>query len=254
MKKWFVLTIATLLAAGVVFADLGSVVRSFAIPGGNTGGMARSNGYLYSNDYSPGRIYRMTPTTGSVSASFNAAGGSNTRGLAYQWGGYLWQNKAYTSPYRIYRTNTSNGSVYNYYSLPNSTTHGSAVLATGDGGAGTTRIILSRYNATSTVYFMRTTGGITGSISCNTYLYEIAYDWRNRLIWGGMNDGYVYGFTTTGSRVARFRKPSGNVYSITYHGQYLWVGGTSGLIYQIHCPGNVGVKPTSLGKIKAIYE
>jgi hypothetical protein len=243
-----------MLAAGMVFADLGSVVRSFAIPGGNSGGMARSNGVLYSNDYSPGRIYAMVPTTGSVTNSFLAAGGSNTRGLAYQWGGYLWQNKAYTSPYRIYRTRTSNGSIWNYYSLPNSTTHGSAVLATGDGGAGVSRIILSRYNPTSTVYFMRTTGGITSSISCNTYLYEIAYDWRNRLIWGGMNDGYVYGFTTTGSRVARFRKPSGNVYSITYHGQYLFVAGTSGLIYQIHCPGNVGVKPTSMGKIKAMFE
>ena len=254
MKKWFVLTIATLLAAGVVFADLGSVVRSFAIPGGNSGGSGRSNGYLYSTDYSPGTIYRCNPTSGSVVTSYTAAGGSNTRGLAYQWGGYLWQNKAYTSPYRIYRTNEANGSVFNYYSLPNSTTHGSAVLATGDGGAGVSRIILSRYSSTSTVYFMTTTGSIANSISCNTYLYEVAYDWRNRLIWGGMNDGYVYGFRTNGSRVASFRKPSGNVYSITYHGQYLWVAGTSGMFYQIHCPGNVGVKPTSMGKIKAMFE
>jgi hypothetical protein len=254
MKKCMFIALATIIAASMAFADLGSVVRSFAIPGGNSGGSGRSNGYLYSTDYSPGTIYRMNPTSGSVVTSYTAAGGSNTRGLAYQWGGYLWQNQAYSSPYRIYRTNEVNGSVYNYYSLPTNYVHGSAVLATGDGGEGTTRIILSRYNATSTIYYMTTTGTISSSISCNTYLYEVAYDWRNRLIWGGMNDGYVYGFTTTGSRVASFRKPSGNVYSITYHGQYLWVAGTSGMFYQIHCPGNVGVKPTSMGKIKAMFE
>jgi hypothetical protein len=217
--------------------------------------LARSNGYLYSCDYSPGTIYRVHATTGSVYGSFTAAGGSRTRGLAYAWGGNLWQNKAYTSPYRIYRTNSTTGSIFASYALPNSTTHGSAPLATGDGGSGTTQIILSRYSATSTVYYMTTTGSMIRSHTANTYLYEIAYDWRNRLVWGGMNDGYVYGFTTTGSRVASFRKPSGNVYGITYHGQYLWVGGTSGYIYRQHCPIlNVGVEPTSVGKIKALFE
>jgi hypothetical protein len=254
MKKCLILTLVMLVAVSVAYGTLGSVVRSFSIPGGNSGGSGRSNGYLYSTDYSPGTIYRMNPTSGSVVTSYAAAGGSNTRGLAYQWGGYLWQNKAYTSPYVIYRTNEANGSRYNSYALPTSVTHGSAVLATGDGGEGVSRILVSSYAATSTVYYMTTTGSIARSHSCNTYLYEIAYDWRNRLIWGGMNDGYVYGFTTNGSRVTSFQKPSGNVYSITYHGQYLWVAGTSGLFYQIHCPGNVNVQPTSLGKIKAIYE
>ena len=185
MKKCLILTVATLLAAGMVFADLGSVVRSFAIPGGNCAGLGRSNGYLYSTDYSPGTIYRMAPTTGSVVNSFTAAGGSNTRDLAYQFGGYLWQNKAYTSPYRIYRTNEGTGSIYNYYSLPSSVTHGSAPLATGDGGSGTTHIILSSYAATSTIYYMTTTGSIARSHTANTLLYTLAYDWRNQLIWGG---------------------------------------------------------------------
>ncbi|UCH77413.1 MAG: hypothetical protein JSU81_06645 [Candidatus Coatesbacteria bacterium] len=238
----------------MVYAALGDVAGSFRIPGGNCGGLARSDGYLYSCDYSPGTVYRCHPTTGSVYGSYTAAGGSYTRGLAYQWGGNLWQNKAYTSPYRIYRTNEANGSVFAYYSLPSNVTHGSAPLATGDGGRGTTYIILSSYSSTSRVYYMTTTGSIARSHTANTYLYEIAYDWRNRLVWGGMNDGYVYGFTTAGSRVASFRKPSGNVYGITYHGQYLWVGGTSGYIYRQHCPANVSVAPTSVGKIKALFE
>jgi hypothetical protein len=254
-KAFFTFAVLSLAAAACVYGALGDVVGSFPIPGGAQAGLGRSNGYLYTTYYSGSTIYRVNPSSGSVTNSFTAAGGSNTRGLAYQFGGYLWQNKAYTSPYTIYRTNESNGSVYNSYTLPSSVTHGSAPLATGDGGEGTTYIIVSSYNATSTLYYMTTTGSIARSHTANTYLYEIAYDWRNQLIWGGMNDGYVYGFTTNGSRVASFQKPTGNVYGITYHGQYLWVGGTSGYIYIQHCPIlNVNVKPSSMGKIKAMFE
>jgi hypothetical protein len=253
MKKCLVVTLVTLVAAGMAFGALGQVIRSFAIPGGASAGLARSNGYLYSVYYTGSRIYRVAPTTGSIYNSFTAAGGINTRGLAYQWGGYLWQNQGYVSPYRIYRTNEANGSVYNFYSLPVSLTHGSAPLATADGGEGTVRIILSNYN-NRTIYYMTTAGSITGSHSVSQPLFDVAYDWRNHFIWGGMNSTTVYGYNTNGSLRAAFNKPTGNIYGITYHGQYLWVTGTSGLIYQIHCPGNVGIAPTSMGKIKAMYE
>jgi len=255
MVKALLVIFATVCAVGAAFAALGDVAGSFAIPGGSQAGLARSNTYLYVNNYSNSRIYRCNPTNGSVYGSFAAAGGTNTRGLAYQFGGYLWQNKAYTSPYQIYRTDSSTGSVYNTYSLPTNVTHGSAPLATGDGGEGTSYIILSSYGATSTIYYMTTTGSIARSHSANTYLYEIAYDWRNQLIWGGMNTTTVYGFTTNGSLAASFNKPTGNIYGITYHGQYLWVGGTSGYIYRQHCPIiNVGIAPSSMGKIKAMYK
>ena len=138
--------------------------------------------------------------------------------------------------------------------MPSNYYHGSAPLATGDGGAGTTHIIVSGFGNPSTIYFFTLSGSITGSFMAAPYLYDIAYDWRNRLIWGGMNSTTVYGFTTTGSLVASLAKPTGNVYGITYHGQYLWVAGTSGQIYQIHCPNNVGVQPTSMGKIKTIFK
>ena len=255
MRKALLVAVATLCAAGVAFAALGDVAGSFAIPGtGSQAGMARANAVLFVTNYSAARIYRCNYNTGSVTGSFAAVGGTNTRGLAYSWGGYLWQNKAYSSPYLIYRTNSSNGSVYNTYSLPTNVTHGSAPLATGDGGSGTTHIILSDYSARR-IYYMTTTGSIASSHSVSQPLYEIAYDWRNKLIWGGMNSTTVYGFTTTGSLAASFTKPTGNIYGITYHGQYLWVGGTSGYIYRQHCPIlNVGVRPSSMGKIKAIYK
>lgn len=254
MKKVAVITLVVLCAAAVAYGALGDVVRSFPIPGGACAGLARSNGLLYSVNYSQARIYVMNPTSGSVSNSFAAAGGTNTRGLAYQWGGNLWQNQAYSSPYRIYRTNTSNGSVLASYALPARYCHGSAPLATGDGGSGVTRIILSNYS-TRRIYYMTTTGSVASSHTVTPTLYDIAYDWRNRLIWGGMNTTTCYGVTTTGSTVASFTKPTGNIYGMSYHGQYLYVAGTSGLIYTIHCPIlNVGVTPTSAGKIKALFK
>lgn len=256
MRKSLIVAVLTLCAAGAALAALGDVVASFRIPGtGSQAGMARANAVLFVNNYSASRIYRCNYDTGSVTGSFAAAGGSNTRGLAYQFGGYLWQNKAYTSPYRIYRTNSSNGSIYNYYSLPTNVTHGSAPLATGDGGSGTTHIILSSYGTPGTIYYMTTTGSIARSHTVPQLMYDIAYDWRNKLIWGGQNSTVVYGFTTAGSLAASFNKPTGNIYGITYHGQYLWVGGLNGYIYKEHCPIiNVGVAPSSMGKIKAMFE
>jgi streptogramin lyase len=254
-KGFFTFAVLFLAAAACVYGALGDVVGSFAIPGGACAGLGRSNGYLYTTNYSQSMIYRVNPSSGSITNSFSAAGGSDTRGLAYQFGGYLWQNKAYTSPYTIYRTNEGTGSVYDSYSLPTSVTHGSAPLATGDGGEGTSYIILSSYGTPGTIYYMTTTGSIARSHTVSQALYEIAYDWRNGLIWGGMNTTTVYGFTTTGSLAASFTKPTGNIYGITYHGQYLWVAGTSGLIYIQHCPIlNVNVKPSSMGKIKAMFE
>ena len=255
MRKGLIVAVATLCAAGATLAALGDVVASFRIPGtGAQAGMARANAVLFVNNYSAARIYRCNYDTGSVTGSFAAAGGSNTRGLAYSWGGNLWQNKAYNSPYLTYRTNSSNGSIYSSYALPTRYCHGSAPLATADGGSGTTRIILSDYGARR-IYYMTTTGSVASSHSVSQALFEIAYDWRNKLIWGGMNTKTVYGFTTTGSLAASFTNPTRDIYGITYHGQYLWVGGLNGYIYKEHCPIiNVGVAPSSMGKIKAMFE
>lgn len=255
MRKALLVAIAMLCVASAAFGALGDVVASFRIPGtGSQAGMARANAVLFVNNYSGSRIYRCNYDTGSVTGSFAAAGGSQTRGLAYAWGNNLWQSQAYNSPYTIYRTESSNGSVYNSYTALAHYDHGSAPLATGDGGEGTTHIIVSNYNS-RIIKYMTTTGSISSSHSVSQALYEIAYDWRNKLIWGGMNSSVVYGFSTTGSSVASFSGPTSNVYGITYHGQYLWVGGTSGYIYKIHCPIlNVGIAPSSMGKIKAMYK
>jgi hypothetical protein len=73
-----------------------------------------------------------------------------------------------------------------------------------------------------------------------------------------MNTITIYGCTTTGSTVASFSSPAGSPYGMAYHGQYLYVvtlsssGGRQ--VWKIHCPQiNVGVRPSSMGKIKATY-
>lgn len=205
-------------------------------------------------------IYGVDPTTGSINVSFAAPGGSNTRGLAYGYSSHLWVNKAYSSPYTLYEVYTGNGSIYNSYAiLPTSTTHGSAPRATGDGSVGIDAVFLSDYS-NDRIYVANTSGSIMSSFSVASAcsMYEIAYDWRNKLIWGAMNasGGVVtfHGVNTSGSIVSSFGVTMSNSYGLTYHGEYLWAGTTGGLIYRIHCPQmNVSITPSSMGKVKAMF-
>jgi hypothetical protein len=71
----------------------GSVVNSFAAPGGNgPRGLAfRASGssyYLYYTEQSGSRLYRMNATTGSVYASYSLS--FNASEVAYDPAGYLW--------------------------------------------------------------------------------------------------------------------------------------------------------------------
>lgn len=256
MKKALIATLAALCVAAAAYGALGSVVGSFQVSNNNAG-LAISSGYLYCNDYSPGVIYRVHPTTGSVYDSFNAVHTSYARGLAFD-GNYLWQNKAYSAPYQTYRTNAATGSIYASYAIPNSTTHGVAPRATGDYGAGTTALFHSYYSG-YIIYVMNLSGSITSSFSvpATCMMYEIAYDWRNGLIWGAMNasGGVVpfWGVNTSGSLVSSFTVSMSNSYGLTYAGEYLWAGTTAGMIYRIHCPLGSGVSPSSMGKIKAVF-
>jgi hypothetical protein len=231
MKKLFPIFTAALCAAGVAFGALGDVVASWPSPGGMPAAVARSNGrmYVFCNT-AGGTVYSMTPSTGSVYGSYRAAAGTNCRGLAYSWGGHLWQGKAYSPPYYIYDTATANGSIYRSYAHP-SACYGIAPLATGDGQ----RSFAVPYN-----------------------MHDVAYDWRSKVIWGGMDRRPVYGVTTAGSFVTSFNAPANNPYGIAYHDQYLYVVNLSSpyRIWQVHCPmiPNVAVSPSSIGRIKTIYK
>lgn len=247
--------VALLLAAAAALGALGDIVASWPSPADVPCAVARSNDvlFIYCNDPMGALIYRMTPDTGSVYGSFYALEGKNTRGLAYAWGDHLWQGKAYVSPYRIYDTDARTGSVYSSYShaVP---CYGIAPLATGDGGAGTTALFTSN-SLTSTIYQLNLAGSVQRSFTLPRQMFDIAYDWRSKLIWGGQNDPYIYGCTTAGSLAASFPVPADMPYGYAYHGQYLYVATHMvRRIWKIHCPiVNVGVAPSSMGKIKATY-
>jgi hypothetical protein len=52
-----------------------------------------------------------------------------------------------------------------------------------------------------------------------------------------------------------FAAPAGYPYGMAYYGQYLWVGcDGNDYVYRVHCPYNVDVTPSSVGKVKAIFE
>lgn len=259
MKKALLLA-ALMMAAAVAFGALGDIVASFQV-GSACAGLARSNGYLYSNYYSsPGTIYRVNADTGSIYGSFTGpSGGGNSRGLAYGWNSHLYVNKAYSAPYILYDINEASGSIYASYStLPSYYSHGIAVRATGDGGSGTDALFISDYSA-DRMYVYSTTGSMTSSfaVTSTCTMYEIAYDWRNGLIWGAMNSPVtLHGVNTAGSIVSSVTVSGPtNSYGLTYHGQYLWAGTTGGWIYKIHCPLNTNaIAPSSLGRVKAIYK
>ncbi len=254
MKKVLIVTVAGLCAAAAAYGALGDVVGSYAIPGGANAGLGIGT-YLYVDNYSSSRITVANPLTGSEIATFASAGGSNNRGLAYaDPGGYLWQCKAYTSPFLLYRTNAANGSIYASFNTSTSTCHGCAPLASGDGGSGTSAIFVSDYNA-DMIYVYNTSGSLTSSFSVDsaTMFYDIAYDWRNQIIWGGMNGSTIWGVDTSGSLVRSFSGPWSGAYGMAYSGEYLYLAYISGYLYRVHCPGNLNVVPTSVGKIKTLY-
>lgn len=252
---------AILLVSATAFGALGDVITSFAAPTSYPIALARAPNadytWVYCNN-SPYNVYQFQATTGSVITSYNFFG-SSTRGLSYQYGGYLFIGNSSTD--YIYRTNANSiGSIYSSYAANMDMYGGLAVKGTGDGGSGATEIY-SCDNSPSTVYLHNiTTGSITGSWNPSAAIYDIAWDWRNNLVWGGYTSGsnsIIYGYNTAGSLAATFTLPASAALGMAYYGQYLWIGTTTGThrIWQVHCPTipGVGIAPTSLGKVKALY-
>ena len=257
MKK--VLSAAVLLAAAAAaFGAMGDVVGSFASPAQYPLALARatSDSYLWVfTQTTPFTIWRIHATTGSVYGSYPTA--SSTKGLSYQFGGYLYVGDS-TSDY-IYRHNSDSiGSIYSSYAANCDMYGGLAVKATGDGGSGATEI-WSTDTSPATAYLHNiSTGSITSSFTMSFPLYDPAWDWRNNLLWvGSYSPQYIFGITTAGSVAASFPSPAEYPWGATYFGSYLWISCTTPVhrIYRIHCPQlNVGIGPTSLGRVKAIYK
>jgi hypothetical protein len=262
MRKVVFLSVAAVLVASAAFATLGSVVASFAAPANYPIALARANNDAYMFVYcnaSPYYIWRINSETGAVQASFPATFGSSTRALAYSFGGapggsYLWV--AHYSSGNYARTNYSTGSIYSSWAAGHSI-YGGAPEATADGGSNPQSMILT-YSSPAYVWrHTPTSGSIMSSFPVSpAFSYDVAWDWRNQLVWGYYSGTTVYGRNLSGSTVASFAAPASYPLAATYRGEYLWLGTTTGThrIWKIHCPAGVGIAPASMGKIKAMYK
>ncbi len=259
MKKVLLSGLILAVTAGAAFAGLGDVVASFASPYRAPIALAHANNatqmWLFCNQNTSGwRIFLVHHTTGSVYSSFVSYCGTYTRGLTYEDPGYLWVGNFNNR--RVYRCRSAGGSVL-YSWAANHGISGLALKARGDGGVNQDGIFVNAV-ATTTWRHRTSDGSIISSFIYSPALYgDLAWDWRNNLVWGGdANVNYVYGCTTGGTVAASFRSPAVNPQGMCYYGQYLWVGTNSSpyYVYQVHCPNTVGVAPASLGRVKALFQ
>jgi hypothetical protein len=256
MRAYAIAVGAVLVMAAGVWAVLGDIVASWESPDpyANPYGAAISKDHLFILGGN-GNVYKVHSASWSVVTSFITPLAGNSKGLAYGAGDDLWVSSKYGALQGeyVYVLNANTGSIKG--SFPNSGTYdwGLAPLCTGDGGVGTTALLVADWWALNLKKVDMTSGKVLASCPFPD-AYEIGYDWRNRLVWGGLRQ-VIYGCTTTGSLVATFTSPVPEgmyVGGLAYSGEYLFLA-VSYLVYKIHCPvANYGIYPASLGKVKAL--
>jgi hypothetical protein len=255
MLRKYVATLVLVLGGGAAsaHATLGDVVSSFRAPGASVRGMARSTTRLHVLVFgNPTRVYRVSPTTGSVYGSWPLSCGANCRGLAFSAGGHLWVGNYGNDC--VYDCVATTGSVYRSWNAGHDP-FGLAAYCTGDGGIGTKAILSSDYTPSACWRHALDGGRVLSSFTiAKASYFDIAWDHRNRLVWLGFPPNVIYGYDLSGSIVASFNVPGTHPYGLAYYGEQLWVGcDGNDYIYVVRCPGNIGVAPASIGRIKALY-
>lgn len=263
MKKCVFVTAALALTASFAFGYLGQVVNSFPAPARTPLALGRANNdnymWVYCNN-DAGTVHRINANTGIVLSSFNSVAGIATRGLTYSFGGggglphgnYLWMGSTWA--YHIYRCNHLNGSVYASFPTYANGFAGLAVKASADGGYLPTCMLSSNPVAYRIYHKNLITGSIQSVFVSAHRPFDLAWDWRNEIIWTGWAGNVVDGYSTTGSLVVSFSMPADYPRGFCYFRRYLWVTTLQGnRIWKIHCPSTVGVEPASMGRIKAAF-
>jgi hypothetical protein len=251
MLRSFAVVAATLCIASMAFAALGDVLGSYEAPANNIRGLAHSGTYLHVLIH-PDVVYNLNPANGSVRGSWTVPSSTSNRGLAYSAGGHVWVG-SYNND-RVYDCDWLTGSVNNSWPTGHDP-YGLAPQQTGDGGVGTTAIFSSDSDPSYTWRHALSNGSVLSSFPMpNSDYRDIAYDHRNRLIWGAYGPN-VYGYSVSGngSIVSSFPAPPSTAYGITYYDSALFIGCTNGYVYRVSCPATVDVGPASIGKVKALY-
>ncbi len=250
------ITLLTAVAAAPGWAYLGEVVGSWSPPDYYPYALAcnRNNLWVFCHR-SPYLIYRMNPTTGSVRSSYGSPFGTETRGLSFTAGGYLWIGDRRTN--YVYRCRAADGSIYGSWDAGHDMSGGLTVQCRGDGGYRPYGVFTSEYSARRLYRHNLTTGSINFRFRPHSEPWDLGWDWRNGLVWVGSISEVMYGYTQNGSQIASFRRyiwPTG----VCYSGEYLWIAtrrgsGPQHRIWKIHCPGTLSIPPASLGRVKALF-
>lgn len=261
MKVVVSLVSALAVAAVSAFGYLGQVVQSFAAPAGGPDALAISGTRLYVLCGTPRHIYRVNPSSGSVISSYPSPFGFPTRGLGYEYGGYLWIGTYSIGNSRVVRCHEGTGSIYSSFRVTQHEMFGGVACEGNPRKPGTLRAIISNSFDPELVTRHTTAGSLLSSFRYLDTLtfFDPGWDYGNVLIWWGDRTGYnphVYGFTKSGSLVASFPAPAGEPHGCTYLDGYLWISteGRPDYIWKVHCPKAFeAVAPTSVGKVKALF-
>lgn len=195
----------------------GSIVATYSVGSIWSGGLAYDGTYLYTTDvWDTYHIYRFDPSRGAIVGSFPYPCVTWGRGLAYG-GGFLYFVDTLAG--FLYKLNTG-GSVVASFSLGFERPHGLA--------------------------YAKNPG--TPYLFCSTRPY-------------GLNsDAIVYCVTTTGSILDEAAWPIADygAAGLAYDGEYLWGihndgGAIDNLALQMRYITDIGVRPASVGKIKALF-
>jgi hypothetical protein len=257
VKKYVLIALGLLLVGSTAFAALGDLVATYPLPVANPRGVAKSNAYIHYVAYSNPNVVVTLTNDGSFVRSWPCPTSLYNRGLSYSWGGNIWVGNYGTD--MVYRCDYYDGSVYYSWNAGHDP-YGVATYCTGDGGAGLANILTYDSSPNLLYYHVWTNGAVVHSTPlAYPSSYDIAYDWRNRLVWKKISFGelvtgmYYY----DGNVIASFHSPvSGTAYGMAYSATYLYIAYYN-CIAKVHCPDlgldDTNIAPASMGGIKAMY-
>jgi len=244
----WIIILAACVVAPAAHGDWGSVVSSFPAPGSQAGGLTFDGTYLWYADYatSASTIYKMT-TTGSFVGQW-------TKSIPYLmglgWdGAYIWADSL-TTRY-VYRLQPSDASIVSSFYGPSAHMMGlegdSAYLYINDWSD----VRVAKVNFSGALQQLIPVEGPSpgGGALQGNYLWYTTRDF-----WNPANAKCIKALLTSGSTVASFQCPDSQSPDLTFDGVYLWVSGfTTKYIYKVDVPDVSTVRPSSLGRVKALF-
>ncbi|MEE9457693.1 MAG: hypothetical protein V3W11_11150 [bacterium] len=261
MKVVTLLVSALAFAAAPAGAYLGQIVASFNSPAYNPSALAASGDSVYLYCY--GRymppwftVFRLDSSSGSRLDSFQSPFLSNTTGLGYEYGGYLWISRR--NPAYVARCSASSGSVYSSFPVTQHSLGGGIACQGDPTRPGPPAAIISCGGSPYLSTRHTTAGSLLSSFATPRLFADPAWDYRNGVIWFPRSSpSAVYGYTPAGSLAASFPincyLPAGAAYAE----DYLYVSNTGNgpyVVYKIHCPRIwQRLAPSSIGRVKALF-